>query len=622
MPDVRLPDGKLIRNVPEGTTKEQLTQKLIASGHLSGQEDWLQPQQATQPQEQPAQPSEMDQLRAEGKRNIGLGARATLQAAATPVTLIGDLTTMGLNKLTGQQTKLPSQVVSEGLTAIGLPEPKTVGERITSAAIEGGTGGGLIAKGVKYAANKAPALIQRFTGGIGAETAAGTGAATAAQTTGEITDNPLARIGAAIFGGSATGKAASKIAPAKGVTPDLLSDVKESGVDEVAAFGNVRSEIKNEATKQRKFVNESFERAKTEGKNAFVEPTELQKFSQDLRSGVKNEIDREGKQLITDTADTIDLIAKTGDNLNEIQSLRRSASRISSKGSPQSYAAGQVVKKIDEFLDSAKIQGDPNSAKLWKEAIGKSRQYFSKFEDPAKIAKAIDSDETLETIEKSFLGTGPISSQKDLAKTYRETLNAVDSEKAKDVGFALRQSALNRIIKDAARASDSGEGLSAARMSNSIRNLRRENKSFWDEFTPAEQQILTKLEDDLRKETQGGLINKVYGATEKILRRGLRSNVELPRTLKPKTIITIEDLLELSAIRPKTALATGGAATASQTIDKKSEQKPEAKKSAQEPESDLVKIYEEQKAKYPGLNADIEPRKQADLVKKRYYRGQ
>jgi len=42
MPDIRLPDGRIIKNVPEGTTKEQLTQKLINKGLLSGQEDFIQ----------------------------------------------------------------------------------------------------------------------------------------------------------------------------------------------------------------------------------------------------------------------------------------------------------------------------------------------------------------------------------------------------------------------------------------------------------------------------------------------------------------------------------------------------------------------------------------------------
>ena len=34
--DVRLPDGTLLRNVPEGTTKAQLTEKLAANGYDIG----------------------------------------------------------------------------------------------------------------------------------------------------------------------------------------------------------------------------------------------------------------------------------------------------------------------------------------------------------------------------------------------------------------------------------------------------------------------------------------------------------------------------------------------------------------------------------------------------------
>jgi len=42
MPDIRLPDGRIIKNVPQGTTKEDLTKKLIGKGLLTGQEDFIQ----------------------------------------------------------------------------------------------------------------------------------------------------------------------------------------------------------------------------------------------------------------------------------------------------------------------------------------------------------------------------------------------------------------------------------------------------------------------------------------------------------------------------------------------------------------------------------------------------
>lgn len=51
MPDIRLPSGKIIKNVPEGVSKEQIKQKLISSG-VATEADFLpqQPQAAPQPQ--------------------------------------------------------------------------------------------------------------------------------------------------------------------------------------------------------------------------------------------------------------------------------------------------------------------------------------------------------------------------------------------------------------------------------------------------------------------------------------------------------------------------------------------------------------------------------------------
>lgn len=43
MPDLRLPDGRIVKNIPEGISKQQIEQKLIGSGMLSGDEEWLTP---------------------------------------------------------------------------------------------------------------------------------------------------------------------------------------------------------------------------------------------------------------------------------------------------------------------------------------------------------------------------------------------------------------------------------------------------------------------------------------------------------------------------------------------------------------------------------------------------
>lgn len=43
MPDLKLPDGRIVKNVPEGISKQQIEQKLLSSGYLTGDEKWLTP---------------------------------------------------------------------------------------------------------------------------------------------------------------------------------------------------------------------------------------------------------------------------------------------------------------------------------------------------------------------------------------------------------------------------------------------------------------------------------------------------------------------------------------------------------------------------------------------------
>jgi hypothetical protein len=43
MPDLKLPDGRIVKNIPEGISKQQIEQKLLSSGYFTGDEKWLTP---------------------------------------------------------------------------------------------------------------------------------------------------------------------------------------------------------------------------------------------------------------------------------------------------------------------------------------------------------------------------------------------------------------------------------------------------------------------------------------------------------------------------------------------------------------------------------------------------
>ena len=540
--DVKLEDGRIIRNVPANTTKRQLLEKLERNQQLSE-----------------SNKKQLDSLRSkpdsgsDTARNIGLGARSAIQGITTPVTFIPDIITSGISAATDVEIPTLSSMVSETLTNIGLPEPATEGERVASAVMEGATGGAAAGRAAKGASN---VILRKLGSSPKADAVIGAGAGGAAQIAEEEGAGPLAQIGAGLIGGGVAGglagKAGQLIRGSKADAPDILSDVAESGIDEPQAFSNVRDVVVNQARKEEKKIKNLFELAKAKGENSFIEAGDLKKLSSDLSDNIRKVIDMDGKQFLDSTSKTIDDLAKSeniANTINELQSFRRQASNVVLKRKSGDEGARVVLEKIDNFLDKVDIKGDQEAASLWKNAIKSRREFGKRFQDPAKIAKAIDEENTVDTVEQLFLGTGPVSSKKDAARTYQEVLKAVPKEKRQETAFALRQSVLNRMIKNAAQRADAEEGISASNLSNSIRNLRRNNSSLWNKFPDEEKKILNKLEVELRKTSKGGPLNKAADALTKILSRSIRSNIEVPRTIKPKTIVTVDDLIEFTSNR-------------------------------------------------------------------------
>jgi len=264
-----------------------------------------------------------------------------------------------------------------------------------------------------------------------------------------------------------------------------------------------------------------------------------------------DEIDRDGKDILTNASKRLDELAVNKIRVNDLEGLRRSASQTSRSGGTKGYIGHQIFTDIDEFLENAVIEGDQSAISVWKKAIKARREFGQKFETPKKIAKAVDEDQTIETIEQLFLGSGIV--QRDLAKTYDETLKALQPKNRQRVGFTLRQAELNRIIKVAVQRSDSKEGLSASTLAGSIKNLRMKNKTFWKKFTVKEREELTKLETDLRGLSDVAAVTRTAAWILSRTPSGALPGVvkpltELPRTIRLKNIVTVDDLLKLSAL--------------------------------------------------------------------------
>ena len=146
--------------------------------------------------------------------NLGIAGRGLVQGAVSPVTMVADPLTEFINKTFGAKQKLPSQAVSEGLTALGVPQAKDDAQRILEAATGGLAGGGAIAKTAQLAGKGAQALkgyldtigkdlAGQMTSGLGSG-AGSVGASQAATASGASpVVAQLAGLGGGIVGGGA-----------------------------------------------------------------------------------------------------------------------------------------------------------------------------------------------------------------------------------------------------------------------------------------------------------------------------------------------------------------------------------------------------------------------------------
>lgn len=181
--DVRLPDGTIISNVPEGTTRADLVTKLQKNG-MAVPADWLQ-------QSAPAAPSNpvQDAGRAVNRgisdlpRQVGLASRYGLEGLANAAQVFTE-PVAGLMRMAGINTAPLGQVATSAADAIGLPKPRDELERVVGDAtrLVAGAGGAL---GSAQQLAKLPGMI----GSIG----------------GALSTAPMAQLSSAAGGGGLSG---------------------------------------------------------------------------------------------------------------------------------------------------------------------------------------------------------------------------------------------------------------------------------------------------------------------------------------------------------------------------------------------------------------------------------
>lgn len=182
-------------------------------------------------------------------RQAGLGARMVAEGVMALPNMVGDaansainLGIKGINKLSGaniSEMRLPSEVMQSGLSAMGVPKPENIYERLANALGSAGTGAGMMGaaqgavKGVKYVepivrelANS-PALQIAGAGG-------GLLSTEAAKSSG--VNDPLALAGAGIIGSIAPGSSVTTAQRTGNLAKSLVAPFTKPGMEEVAGM--------------------------------------------------------------------------------------------------------------------------------------------------------------------------------------------------------------------------------------------------------------------------------------------------------------------------------------------------------------------------------------------------
>lgn len=202
--DVRLPDGTIIQNVPDGTTKADLVAKLKGNG-MAVPSEWLQAAPAQQPVQEAGK--SLNRGLSDIPRQIGLTARYALEGPAQAAQIFTE-PVAGLMRSAGIQTKPLGEIAAGLADTFGLPKPETSQERVVGDATRllAGTGGML---GASRAVSQLPGMVGTVGAGMAANPTAQLTSAVGAGTMGGLSreggGNEMQQAGAALIGGFAGG---------------------------------------------------------------------------------------------------------------------------------------------------------------------------------------------------------------------------------------------------------------------------------------------------------------------------------------------------------------------------------------------------------------------------------
>ena len=319
--DVKMPDGTVIRGVPDGTTQEDLLERYSASQQLAAQ---------AQPVQVPQKRSIPDEL----ARQVGLTGRAAYEAFTSPATAVLEAGRTAYNlgaQALGSESRLPSFYTeqSKALTAAGVPEPASTLERAVNLGTQSMVSTAAAAKALPKVAAFADDLVRQ----IPASGIAGLVSQPVAEIVKDITGSDLAAIIASTAtgagGAAATGKAISAAQQAK--TPLYTM-----------------AEVKQRASRAYNVMDES---------GVVLKPESTTKMITDVRQSLADARmipNSDAAKTINNTLDDItNMVNKEGVSFTTLEKMREKVNdlKMSSDGNIKRLG-GVAISKIDDFISN------------------------------------------------------------------------------------------------------------------------------------------------------------------------------------------------------------------------------------------------------------------------------
>lgn len=203
--DVRLPDGTIIKGVPDGMTQAQLAEKLQRNG-MAVPAEWLAPK---------SEPAAVQAGKALNSipRQLGLTARYALEGPAQLAQIATEpIRRLVTDPLLGVKTKPLSEQASGLADLLGLPSPEGGNERVVADAarlVAGAGGAGMAGAATRGVGGLAERVGSFFAANPVQQLSSAAGAGLAGGSAREAGGGPWQQAGAAMLGGLAAPAAVS-----------------------------------------------------------------------------------------------------------------------------------------------------------------------------------------------------------------------------------------------------------------------------------------------------------------------------------------------------------------------------------------------------------------------------